>query len=63
MEVEKYIIFTRPIGHRLYGGVANNEIDHNYYGTQIFCKVGPLLNVIHSGSGHVYIIALDLGGK
>ena len=62
VQVQNHIVLPRPLGHRLNGGVANHEIDHDDRRTQFFGALGALVHLFHRAGGYVEIVALHLAG-
>jgi hypothetical protein len=50
------------LAHRLDGGVADHQVDHDDHAAQFLGKLGALVHVLHRAGGDIEVVALDLAG-
>ena len=63
VHVHDHVILAAPFGHRLDGGVANDQIDHDNDAAQIAGKLSTFIHGFHRASCNVEVRAFDLAGN
>src|SRR5436853_2273554 len=59
MQVQNQSILASPLRHRLNGGIANRQVDHDNDTSQFLGKLSTLIHVFHRSGSDVHVMALD----
>ena len=62
VHVQHHVVLTAPERHRLDGGIADHQIDHDDDRTEVLGELGAAVHFFHGAGSHVQVMALHFAG-